>query len=94
MMPPDQLEMELFGTENGVNAGSRKIGVFEQAHGGTLYLDEVGDMPLETQGKIVRILQEQVFTRVGGNTRVEVDVRVIASAAAICRPKSPRVLPW
>jgi len=80
-MQPDQLEIELFGTENGINGGSRKVGVFEQAHGGTLYLDEVGDMPPETQGKIVRVLQEQVFTRVGGNTRVEVDVRVIASSS-------------
>jgi two-component system nitrogen regulation response regulator NtrX len=80
-MQPEQLEIELFGTENGVNGGSRKVGVFEQAHGGTLYLDEIGDMPSETQGKIVRVLQEQVFTRVGGNTRVEVDVRVIASSS-------------
>ena len=59
---------------------SVKLARFEQAHGGTLYLDEVGDMPLETQGKIVRVLQEQSFMRVGGNTRVEVDVRVIASS--------------
>ena len=81
MMAPDQLELELFGTEQGLNGGSRKIGMFEQAHGGTLYLDEVGDMPLETQSKIVRILQEQTFTRVGGATRVEVDVRVIASSS-------------
>jgi len=85
-MPPEQLELELFGTEHGVplaggTAGSRKIGAFEQAHGGTLYLDEVGDMPLETQSKIVRLLQEQVFTRIGGTTRVEVDVRVIASSS-------------
>jgi len=82
MMQPDQLEAELFGTENPVNGGGRKIGVFEQAHGGTLYLDEVSDMPQETQGKIVRVLQEQVFTRVGGNIRVEVDVRVIASSSS------------
>jgi two-component system nitrogen regulation response regulator NtrX len=81
MMAPDQLELELFGTEQGVGNSSRKLGMFEQAHGGTLYLDEVGDMPLETQSKIVRILQEQVFTRVGGTTRVEVDVRVIASSS-------------
>jgi two-component system nitrogen regulation response regulator NtrX len=85
-MVPDQLELELFGTEHGVGIaggtpGCRKIGVFEQAHGGTLYLDEVGDMPLETQSKIVRLLQEQVFTRIGGTTRVEVDVRVIASSS-------------
>jgi two-component system nitrogen regulation response regulator NtrX len=78
---PDQLDLELFGTESAAAGSSRKIGVFEQAHGGTLYLDEIGDMPQETQGKIVRVLQEQVFTRVGGNTRVEVDVRVIASSS-------------
>ena len=81
MLSPEQLELELFGTEHGVGEGSRKIGVFEQAHGGTLYLDEVGDMPLETQSKVVRLLQEQVFTRIGGTTRVEVDVRVVASSS-------------
>ncbi|ALJ37291.1 sigma-54-dependent Fis family transcriptional regulator [Azospirillum brasilense] len=79
-MRPDRLEMELFGTEAGVDGGGRKIGTFEQAHGGTLLLDEVADMPLETQGKIVRALQEQVFERVGGGHRVEVDVRVIATS--------------
>ena len=80
-MEPEQFERELFGTEQGTGDNSRKIGLFEQAHGGTLYLDEVGDMPLETQSKVVRILQEQVFSRVGGTTRVEVDVRVIASSS-------------
>jgi two-component system nitrogen regulation response regulator NtrX len=80
-MQPNQLEIELFGCEATSSTG-RKIGVFELAHGGTLYLDEIGDMPLETQGKIVRVLQEQVFSRVGGNTRVEVDVRVIASSSS------------
>ncbi len=80
-MPSDQLELELFGTEHGAQAGARKIGVFEQAHGGTLYLDEIGDMPLETQSKLVRLLQEQTFTRIGGTTRVEVDVRVLASSS-------------
>lgn len=78
---PDLLEIELFGTEHAVGGGSRKVGAFEQAHGGTLYLDEVGDMPVEVQGKIVRVLQDQAFTRVGGSTRVEVDVRVIASCS-------------
>jgi two-component system nitrogen regulation response regulator NtrX len=53
--------------------------MFERAHGGTLLLDEVADMPLETQGKIVRVLHDQVFERVGGRQRVEVDVRVAAS---------------
>jgi two-component system nitrogen regulation response regulator NtrX len=80
ILRPDQIEVELFGTEGEANGSGRKVGLFEQAHGGTLYLDEVGDMPLETQGKIVRVLQEQVFTRVGGTTRVEVDVRVVASS--------------
>ncbi|ASG20719.1 sigma-54-dependent transcriptional regulator [Nitrospirillum viridazoti] len=78
-MRPDRLEVELFGTEHPIDGAGRKVGTFEQAHGGTLFLDEVADMPLETQGKIVRVLQEQTFERVGGSTRVEVDVRVIAS---------------
>jgi len=83
-MHPDRLEIELFGVErtaesNGDAPG--KVGFLEQAHGGTLLLDEVADMPLETQGKIVRALQEQTFERVGGKTRVEVDVRVIASTS-------------
>ena len=78
---PERLEIELFGVEEGEGGseGGRTIGLFEQAHGGTLLLDEVADMPLETQGKIVRGLQEQTFFRVGGKTRVEVDVRVVAS---------------
>ncbi|MGQ9366103.1 nitrogen assimilation response regulator NtrX [Azospirillum sp. A39] len=79
-MRPDRLEMELFGTEAGVDGTGRKTGTFEQAHTGTLLLDEVADMPLETQGKIVRALQEQTFERVGGGHRVEVDVRVIATS--------------
>jgi two-component system nitrogen regulation response regulator NtrX len=80
-MHPDRLETELFGTEPGAAGadGPAKIGTFERAHGGTLLLDEVADMPLETQGKIVRVLQEQTFERVGGQSRIEVDVRVIAS---------------
>jgi two-component system nitrogen regulation response regulator NtrX len=78
-MRPDRLEIELFGTE-AVGDEPRKVGTFEQAHGGTLLLDEVGDMPLETQGKIVRVLHEQTFERVGGGHRVEVDVRVVASS--------------
>lgn len=80
-MHPDRMEMELFGSEHGLDGPEtpRKIGTFEQAHGGTLLLDEVADMPLETQGKIVRVLQDQMFERVGGGKRVEVDVRVIAT---------------
>ncbi|HEX3499238.1 MAG TPA: sigma-54 dependent transcriptional regulator [Stellaceae bacterium] len=81
-MRPDRLEIELFGTEAGGEEPDqpRKVGTFEQAHGGMLLLDEVADMPLETQGKIVRVLQEQTFERVGGGNRVEVDVRVVASS--------------
>jgi len=81
-MEPDRLEIELFGTETPAEdgEGGRKVGYFEAAHTGTLFLDEVTDMPIETQGKIVRVLQEQIFERVGGSTKVEVDVRVVASA--------------
>jgi two-component system nitrogen regulation response regulator NtrX len=77
-MHPERMESELFGIES-MPEGERKIGTFEQAHGGTMVLDEVADMPLETQGKIVRVLQEQTFERVGGGRRVEVDVRVMAT---------------
>ena len=80
-MQPERMEPELFGIEAGVDGPDSppKIGTFEQAHMGTLFLDEVADMPMETQGKIVRVLQEQTFERVGGRARVQVDVRVIAS---------------
>ncbi len=77
IMSPDRIELELFGAE-GTGIG-RKEGVLEQAHGGTLVLDEVADMPLETQAKIVRVLQDQNFTRMGGTEKIEVDMRVIAS---------------
>ncbi len=81
MMNPDRLEIELFGIEtNPANPDEpRKIGTFERAHGGTLFFDEIADMPIETQGKIVRVLQAQTFERYGGSQRVEVDVRVIAA---------------
>ncbi|MDA8031008.1 MAG: sigma-54 dependent transcriptional regulator, partial [Alphaproteobacteria bacterium] len=79
VLHPERSEAELFGTEGGA-AGPPAAGVFEQAHGGTLLLDEVGDMPLETQGKLLRLLQEQRFHRLGGATPLEVDVRVIASS--------------
>jgi two-component system nitrogen regulation response regulator NtrX len=79
---PARFEEELFGVEAGPDAGAqpRRAGVLERAHNGTLLLDEVADMPLETQGKIVRALQEQGFERIGGATRVKVDVRVIATS--------------
>ncbi len=77
---PETMEIELFGIEGKDGAG-RKIGALEEAHGGTLYLDEIADMPKETQGKILRVLVEQNFQRVGGATRVHVDVRIISSSA-------------
>lgn len=77
---PDRMEMELFGTEQD-GGSNRKIGALEEAHGGTLYLDEVADMPRETQSKILRVLVEQSFSRVGGAVKVQVDVRVISSTA-------------
>ena len=73
-MAPERMETELFGTEESAS-GPRKVGVFEQAHGGTLFLDEVAEMPLETQSKILRVLVDQTFERVGGGSRVKVDVR-------------------
>jgi two-component system, NtrC family, nitrogen regulation response regulator NtrX len=77
-MNPARIEEELFGIEaNGEHP--RRAGVLERAHGGTLLLDEVADMPPETQGKIVRVLQDQGFQRIGGATRVDVDVRVIST---------------
>src|SRR5579864_6694118 len=82
MMEPSRIEAELFGVES--DAG-RKIGVLELAHGGTLFLDEVADMPLETQSKILRVLIDQTFQRVGGSTRVQVDVRVISSSTSDLR---------
>ena len=78
---PGRFEEELFGVEVGADPASspRRAGVLERAHGGTLLLDEVSDMPLETQGKIVRALQDQTFERIGGTQRVKVDVRVLAT---------------
>ena len=79
-MTPERLDVELFG-EEGENGRPRKIGVFERAHGGTLFIDEVGDMPLESQSRILRVLVEQRFIRVGGANDVQVDVRVISATA-------------
>ena len=72
--------MELFGAEE-TPGSPRRIGAFEEAHGGTLYLDEIADMPKETQGKILRVLIDQSFQRVGGSSKVTVDIRVISSTS-------------
>ncbi len=80
-IPEGLLESELFGHEKGAFTGatSQKIGKFEQAHGGTIFLDEIGDIPLATQAKLLRVLQEKEFERVGGNQTIRVDVRFIAA---------------
>ncbi|MEP3266072.1 MAG: sigma-54 dependent transcriptional regulator [Hyphomicrobiales bacterium] len=77
---PDQIEEELFGSE-APDGSARRTGALERAHGGTLYLDEVADMPIETQNKILRVLVDQYFHRVNGKTPVKVDVRFISSTA-------------
>ena len=80
-LAPEKVDIELFGAEPG-HLGSdqpRLIGLLERADGGTLLIDQVADMPLESQGKILRVLQEQRFSRLGSDARIEVDVRVIAS---------------
>ena len=77
---PDSMELELFGSEDD-GSGGRKVGALEEAHGGTLYIDEIAEMPRDTQSRILRVLVEQQFQRVRGNTQVKVDVRVLSSTA-------------
>jgi len=80
-IPEPLLESELFGHEKGAFTGAdrRRVGKFEQSDGGTIFLDEVGDMPLTLQAKMLRLLQEQTFERVGGSETVKTDVRLIAA---------------
>jgi two-component system, NtrC family, nitrogen regulation response regulator NtrX len=79
-MAPERIEAELFGTED-PSGGVQRTGALEEAHGGTLFIDEVADMPVETQGKVVRALVEQTFLRVGGSKKVRVDVRIVSSTS-------------
>lgn len=80
-IPSELIESELFGHEKGAftSAIKQRIGKFEQANGGTIFLDEIGDMSLSAQAKVLRALQENVITRVGGDKSIKVDVRVIAA---------------
>jgi len=80
-LPESLLESELFGHEKGAFTGAyqRRIGKFELANGGTIFLDEIGDMSLSTQAKILRVLQDREFSRLGGNQLIKVDVRIIAA---------------
>ena len=78
-MTPERMEIELFGVEQAEGARERKVGALEEAHGGTLFIDEIADMPRETQNKILRVLVDQTFQRVGGTGKVSVDVRIISS---------------
>ena len=80
-IPEELIESELFGHEKGAFTGAiaQKRGRFELANGGTIFLDEIADMSLRTQAKILRILQEHQFERVGGTDTLEVDVRVLAA---------------
>src|ERR1700757_1186715 len=78
---PERMEVELFGIEQSNGEQPRKTGALEDAHGGTLFIDEIGDMPRETQNKILRVLVDQTFQRVGGSTKVTVDVRIVSSTS-------------
>jgi len=84
-LPKDLIASEMFGYEHGTFTGSKKggnMGKFELADGGTLFLDEIGDMPLDLQATLLRVIEEKNFMRLGGNTRIQVDVRIIAATNA------------
>jgi two-component system nitrogen regulation response regulator NtrX len=78
---PERMEVELFGSDHSNGSEGRKAGALEEANGGPLFLDDVADLPRETQNKILRVLVDQSFQRVGGSTRLAVDVRVISSTS-------------
>jgi len=78
-IPTDSMESELFGREKGAGADKRHIGRFEETDGGTLFLDEIGDMPAALQTRLLQVLEEGHFYRVGGHTPIQVDVRIVAA---------------
>ena len=89
-IPADLLESELFGHEKGAFTGAnqRRIGRFEQANRGTLFLDEIGDMPHDLQSRLLRVMSEGKFYRVGGVNEISVDVRIIAATE---HPNTPNL---
>jgi two-component system, NtrC family, nitrogen regulation response regulator NtrX len=78
---PERMEIELFGVDHSNGSEARKAGALEEAHGGSLFIDDVADLPRETQNKILRVLVDQTFQRVGGNSKIAVDVRIVSSTA-------------
>ncbi len=78
---PERMEIELFGVEQGDAGSGRKIGALEEADGGSLFIDEIAEMPRETQSKILRVLVDQTFQRVGGSNKITVDVRIVSSTS-------------
>ncbi|MCF0068834.1 sigma-54 dependent transcriptional regulator [Dyadobacter sp. CY261] len=81
-IPPTLIESELFGHEKGAFSGAseRRIGKFEQAQGGTIFLDEIGEMPLETQTKLLRVIQEKELERIGGRATIKLDIRIVTAS--------------
>ena len=77
----DRMEIELFGVDSSNGMDGHKAGALEEAHGGTLFVDDIADLPRETQNKILRVLVDQTFQRVGGNSKIAVDVRIVSSTA-------------
>jgi two-component system nitrogen regulation response regulator NtrX len=78
---PERMEVELFGVDQSNGSETRKAGALEEAHGGTLFVDDIADLPRETQNKILRVLVDQTFQRVGGSAKIAVDVRIVSSTA-------------
>jgi two-component system nitrogen regulation response regulator NtrX len=78
---PERMETELFGVDQSNGSEGRKAGALEEAHGGTLFVDDIAELPHETQSKILRVLVDQTFQRVGGSTKISVDVRIVSSTA-------------
>jgi two-component system, NtrC family, nitrogen regulation response regulator NtrX len=78
---PERMEIELFGVDHSNGSEGRKPGALEEAHGGTLFIDDVADLPRETQNKILRVLVDQTFQRVGGSVKIAVDVRIVSSTS-------------